>query len=348
MKRIIAIVIIAASLISASLLAFVLLTVQGIQEYTMSPQPEPEPTDPFFSGEEAPLDHGLLNVVASNTYIRDIYFHFARSRTVEPHVCIGAGVDPFTYEPSAEDEDKMLTADLVLYMGLGLEPGIERLVEKVRGKVRCESLASAILEEHREMLIPSNDYESGYDPHFWWNPLAWEQAVLWAAHILSDVDEENAYNYKSVFIHYGKSLHGYDSRWIGRWSREIAEERRVLVTLHPAFEYFGSRYGYRVMSLYTPKSPRKVTAQRRSSVADYIVKNNVPAIFPEYGFPLTELEALEAEVKKKGGSVIIAGPLYSYSLGSSGDDYLYVNVLNSMMRTIYDALKEPGDPDMPG
>ena len=102
------------------------------------------------------------------------------------------------------------------------------------------------------------------------------------------------------------------------------------------------------MSLYTADSPDIVTNNRRKSVADFIIKNNVPAIFPEYGFPLTELEALQKEVKSRGYEVKIAEPLYSYSLeGTDSKNYYYLVAGRTMIDRIYYGLKSPEDMDMP-
>ena len=81
---------------------------------------------------------------------------------------------------------------------------------------------------------------------------------------------------------------------------------------------------------------------------EYIIKNNVPAIFPEVGFPSIEIDALQAEVKRMGYDVKIAEPLYSYYLGGEGsDDYLYLNAGRTQMDRIYYGLKSSDDPDMP-
>ena len=139
-----------------------------------------------------------------------------------------------------------------------------------------------------------------------------------------------------------------DKRYIESWTERLAKERKILITLHPAFTYFGEKYGYQTMSLYTPDSPDKVSQARRKTVAEYIVKNNVPAIFPEVGFPRTEIDALYAEVKKMGYDVKIAEPLYSYFLGGDGSkDHLYLTAGRTQMDRIYYGLKTPEDPDMP-
>ena len=295
----------------------------------------------------APIDEPL-NIVVSTDLVKEILFQFARSRSNEPYVCIETGVNPLTYKPTEEDKEKMLAADLVLYTGLGMEPGLEDLIEKISDKVRCEALSGILEKEYQDQLIPSKEYKKGYDPHFWWNPRIWEKVIRSIVDILGDLDPDFEFNYGSIFIRYGQSLSLLDRRYIESWTVRLAEERKILVTLHPAFTYFGEKYGYKTMSLYTPESPDNVSQARRKTVADYIIKNNVPAIFPEVGFPMTEIDALHAEVKKMGNDVKIAEPLYSYFLGGDGSkDHLYLTAGRTQMDRIYYGLKLPEDPDMP-
>ncbi|MBN2532233.1 MAG: zinc ABC transporter substrate-binding protein [Spirochaetales bacterium] len=311
----------------------------------------PEPTYlPEEDIHHVPLKDNPMFIVVSTDLIREILYQFARARSDKPYVCIKPGVNPLLYKPTEDDKEKMLQADLVLYMGLGLEPGIETLVKQVSSKVRCEAISSVLLEkENKDQLIPSRDYKGGYDPHFWWNPMLWEKVILHVVHILSDVDPEFEFSYGSTFIRYGESLHMMDLRYIQPWSGRLSEQRRVLITLHPAFTYFGKKFGYEVMSLYTPDSPDTVSEKRRESIADFIIKNKIPALFPEYGFPATEMEALQAGIKNRGYEVKIAKPLYSYCLDEAGSkNYLYLNAGRTQMDRIYYALKYPEDPGMPG
>jgi manganese/zinc/iron transport system substrate-binding protein len=312
-----------------------------------TPGPEttymPEEDIHYVPPREEPMD-----IVVSSDLIREILYQFARTRTNEPHVCVTHGENPLLYIPTKEDKEKMLNADLVLYMGLGLEPGIEEFIKEVGNRVRCESISAVLLEdENKGSLIPSSDYPGGYDPHFWWNPMLWEKVIRHVVNILSDVDPGFEFNYGSTFIRYGQSLHMLDLRYITPWSSRLAEERRVLITLHPAFTYFGKKYDYEVLSLYTPDSPASVSPKRRDALADFIIKNKIPAIFPEYGFPMTEINALADEVKKRGYEIKIAEPLFSYALDKPGsDDYLYLNAGRTLMDRIYYGLKTPEDPDM--
>ncbi len=297
------------------------------------------------SHHEKPKLSRPFNIVVSTDLGRELIYQLARTRTNKPYTIIKPGINPLVYRPTKEDEKKMLEADLVLYMGLGMEPGLEALIKKVSKTVRCEAISNGIPED---MLIKSDKYKSGYDPHFWWNPRMWEKMILHVVHTLSELDPSFKFNYGSIFIRYAKSLSLLDRRYIKGWSGRISEDRRILITLNPAFTYFGDRYGYKTMSLFTPESPGKVKFAQRTKLAENIIKNKVPAIFPEVGFPLTEIELLQKEVKERGYDVKIAEPLFSYSLGKAGsENYFYARASKTQMNRIYYGLKTADAPEMP-
>ncbi|MBN2442485.1 MAG: zinc ABC transporter substrate-binding protein [Spirochaetales bacterium] len=343
MNKIIAIIIILAACGTGVYFIFFFNKTEGAATSTPRPSLAPDEDNHSIS----PIDKPL-NIVVSTDLIKEVLYQFARERTNEPYICIKTGVNPLIYIPTKEDEEKIRNADLVLYLGLGIEPGLEAFLNTVKDEVRCEPLSGILEKEFKEMLMVSHQYKSGYDPHFWWNPRVWEKVILGVVHILSDIDPQNEFNYGSIFIRYGQALSLLDRRYIESWSGRLAKERRFLVTLHPAFTYFAVKYGFETMSLYTVATPDTVSPGRRKQVAEYIVAHHIPAIFPEVGFPLTEIESLQAEVKAMGYEVKIGEPLYSYFLSGEGSrDFLYLHAGRTLMNRIYYGLKTPEDPEMP-
>jgi manganese/zinc/iron transport system substrate-binding protein len=356
MNKIIAIIIIAAACGAVLFFFFFFFYNKGTTDTSAT---TPEPVNQFDESiHEIPPIEEPLDIVVSTDLIKEILYQFARNRTNEPYICIESGVNPLVYTPSPEDKEKILAADLVLYTGLGMEPGLEAYINTIKDKVKCKPLSGFTAYEgnsdnepdgqYQDILLESSEYESGFDPHFWWNPRIWEKAIRQAVRALAEVDPAYEFNYKSIFIRYGQSLSLLDKRYIASWSRRLAVERKHLVTLHPAFTYFADKYGYKTMSLYTPDSPGTVSAARRKAVARYVVDNKVPSIFPEVGFPMTEIKALQAEVKKMGYDVGIGEHLYSYFLGGEGSkDFIYLKATRTLMDRIYYGLKSVDDPEMP-
>src|SRR5690606_6163300 len=98
----------------------------------------------------------------------------------------------------------------------------------------------------------------------------------------------------------------------------LPKEKRVLVTAHDAFSYFGKKYGFEVVGLQGLSTATEAGVQDVQKLAAYIIDKNVKAIFVESSVPKRTIEALQAAVKSKGFEVIIGGTLYSDALGNPG------------------------------
>ena len=338
-NRIILIAIIA--LVAAIIVFFVFFYNRGQGTAGLTPSPITTPADPHTP---APLEEPL-DVVISTDLVRELVFQLARTRLNEPVLLIERGENPLLYVPTEEDILIMQEADLVIYNGLGLEPGLEAVLDEVKKTTKVAAITDTL---EKNELITSLFYESGYDPHFWWNPDLWEKAIYHTVEIFSQLDPVNEFNYKSTFIRYGQSLSMLNNRYMKNWSGRLPDERRFIVSLHPSFAYFGRKFGFVTRSLYTPSSPDIVSPDQRRAVADFIVEKQIKAIFPEAGYPVTEIEALQAEVARRGYTVAIGEPLFSYFLGEEGQrEYLYLDAGRTLMDRIYTALKPPEAPDLP-
>ncbi len=343
MKKKDRILIIAGAAIACAIIA-VIIVVASISGRGTGVSVKPEPT-PESEPQFAPVTKIPYKIAVSTDFVREIAYMFARGRSSRATVIIGPGVNPLLYKPTEDDEKKILDADLFLYVGLGLEPGLEPLIAKLKGKVRCRAITSGLKTED---LIASKDYPGGYDPHVWWDLVLWEKILLNAVRIFSETDPEGDFDYGTTYQRYGESVSLLNHRYAGIWSSYIPKERRVLVTLHPAFGYFGRLFDYTVKSVYGPFDS-SYTQEKINELADFVVANKVPAIFPEVGFSRKPMEEIKAIAAKRGYDVKIGKELYSYSLAQdmSARDYVYLNAGRMLVQNIYEALKTKDSMEMP-
>lgn len=81
--------------------------------------------------------------------------------------------------------------------------------------------------------------------------------------------------------------------------QEIPEASRVLVTAHDAFGYFGEAYGMKVMGLQGISTAAEYGAKDVSELRDYLVDNNIKAVFVESSVPAKAMEAIIAGAAEK-------------------------------------------------
>jgi manganese/zinc/iron transport system substrate-binding protein len=135
---------------------------------------------------------------------------------------------------------------------------------------------------------------------------------------------------------------------LDRYAREqlatIPKERRVLITSHDAYGYFGKAYDVEVRGLQGISTETEAGIQAINAAVDYILKNRIPAIFVESSVSPKTIERVQADCRGKGFEVKIGGELYSDAMGQPGEHAGYeVHTYEGMIRynvdTIVKALK---------
>lgn len=256
---------------------------------------------------------------------------------VEVEDLMGPGIDPHLYKASAGDVTKMQKANMVVFNGLHLEGKMGEIFEKLQGgnQVVVE-IAKGIKEED---LIRIDDSSSLHDPHIWFNVLLWKDAAKVVLDGFIELDPENTETYKKNYEAYLLDLDDLNNYVVDR-ANELDESKRVLVTAHDAFSYFGQAYGFEVMGLQGISTASEAGTGDVRDLATYIASNEIKAIFVESSVPRKNIEALQEAVNAQGFNVEIGGELYSDSLGSPGSSAeTYIGTVKANIDTIVDALK---------
>lgn len=277
-----------------------------------------------------------LNIVATTTMLADLVSSIGGER-VTVNGLMGPGIDPHLYQASAGDVSLMQKADVVVYNGLHLEGKMGEIFENLSNQGSAVICIEKGLDES-SLLAWEND-SSIHDPHIWFDVSLWKDAAKTVAIGLTDADPNGKAVYEANLDAYLKELDETDT-YIRSRTDELAEEQRVLVTAHDAFQYFGKAYGFEVRGLQGISTDAEAGTADVSELANFIVERQIKAIFVESSVPPKTIEALQAAVKAKGFDVSIGGELYSDSLGDakSGED-TYILTVKANIDTIVNALK---------
>lgn len=277
-----------------------------------------------------------LNIVATTTMLADLVSAIGGER-VTVNGLMGPGIDPHLYQASAGDVSLMQKADVVVYNGLHLEGKMGEIFENLSNQGSAVICIEKGLDES-SLLAWEND-SSIHDPHIWFDVSLWKDAAKTVAIGLTNADPNGKAEYEANLDAYLKELDETDT-YIRSRADELAEEQRVLVTAHDAFQYFGKAYGFEVRGLQGISTDAEAGTADVSELANFIVERQIKAIFVESSVPPKTIEALQAAVKAKGFDVSIGGELYSDSLGDakSGAD-TYILTVKANIDTIVNALK---------
>jgi manganese/zinc/iron transport system substrate-binding protein len=121
---------------------------------------------------------------------------------------------------------------------------------------------------------------------------------------------------------------------------QVPEEKRVLITAHDAFNYFGRAYDFEVRGLQGISTASEIGAGDVQALADFIAERQIPALFVESSVPQRNIEAVQAAVASRGFDVSIGGELFSDALGSTGTpEASYTGMVRHNMDTIVEGLR---------
>ncbi|WP_335973161.1 metal ABC transporter solute-binding protein, Zn/Mn family [Gaetbulibacter jejuensis] len=277
-----------------------------------------------------------LNVVTTTTMITDLVKNIGGDN-INLQGLMGSGVDPHLYKASEGDVTKLVNADIIFYNGLHLEGKLVEVFEKMERSGKTPIALTHVID--KSTLIGSDYFASNYDPHVWFNIDYFISFGSEVSRVLQEKDPENAQLYEENWQNYYKRLLSLKSD-ISLKIEELPKEKRVLVTAHDAFNYFGRSYNFEVVGLQGLSTATEAGVQDVQKLSAFIIEKGIKAIFVESSVPKRTIEALQAAVKSKGHNVEIGGTLYSDALGNAGtDEGTYIGMFEYNVNTIVNALK---------
>ena len=210
------------------------------------------------------------------------------------------GTEPHDVELSARDVERIRSADVVLYLGSGFQPGFERAVEGANGE------AIDLLEGLH--LLAS---EEGVDPHVWLDPLRYAEQARRIGDVLGR--RESAPGLAERL----RKLDADFQRGLARCAR------REIVTSHAAFHYLADRYELEQIGLTGVSPEAEPTARDLEAIVDEVESTGATTIFFE---TLVSPRLAETVARETGAKTAVLNPLEGLSRDEvdQGEDYFSV------------------------
>ena len=286
---------------------------------------------------------GQLQVVATTTMIADTVRVIGGDH-VRVESLMGPGVDPHRYTPSPGDLARLHDAKIVFYNGLHLEGKMTDVLERSDGG---DGRVIAVTRD----LNPVTDLrhvdggEIAHDPHVWFDVKLWIRCVAVVRDALIEADPGHAEEYRANAAQYTEELARLDDE-IRAKAETLPADKRVLVTSHDAFGYFGAAYGFEVHGLQGVSTAAEVPLSEVQGLAKFLGDRRVPAVFGETSVPPKGLQKVLDTVKSEYGRDVrlIGGEdaLYSDALGPAGSPgETYTGMVRHNVSVIVGALGRP-------
>jgi len=253
----------------------------------------------------------VISIVVTVGMIADMVSEIGADR-VRVQQLINHGIDPHLYRPTRDDILKISKADLVLYNGLLLEGKMADVLSSVRYKNRAYAVSDYI---SREALLNDAEKKIGeFDPHLWMDVSLWSLLIDPIVKLLSMKDPEYTRDFQARGDNLKKSyddLHKKGQELL----RSIPIEKRILISSHDAFQYFGRAYDIEVHGVQGVSTESEAGLQRINDIVRMILDRKIPAVFVESSVSSKSMEAIIEGVSAKRHEVINGGVLYTDALG---------------------------------
>jgi zinc transport system substrate-binding protein len=212
-----------------------------------------------------------------------------------------AGAEPHDLELTPGDLEELQSADLVLYLGHGFQPAVEKAIEGRSGP-SLDLLAAQKLRAGAEEGVTA-------DPHVWLDPT---RLARIAVAVGTALHRERAAARLAV------ELHALDRRFrVG-----LAHCRRhEIVTSHAAFGYLADRYGLEQVAL-TGLSPEAEPSPRDlEKLVDDVRRSHARVVFTE---TLVSPRLADTIAREAGAGTAVLDPIEGLTKDeiAAGDDYV--------------------------
>jgi len=274
-----------------------------------------------------------IGVVCTIGMVADLVRHVGGEH-VKVTPLMGEGVDPHLYKASPGDVAALNGADVIFYSGLHLEGKMADVFVRMARKKPTFAVTEYI-QESRVL----DDPNGAFDPHLWFDVSLWREATGVVRDVLKAYDPKHAEEYQTRADRYQKELadlHAY----AGKELAAIPKERRVLVTAHDAFRYFGRAYDIEVRGIQGISTESEAGVRDVNDLVAFIVKRKVKAVFVESSVSDKNIRALLEGCRAQGHQVTIGGELFSDAMGKDGTpEGTYVGMVRHNVDAIVKALR---------
>ncbi|MEZ5066135.1 MAG: zinc ABC transporter substrate-binding protein [bacterium] len=272
---------------------------------------------------------GRLRVVTTTQVVADLIRELGGDR-VDVTTWMGPDVDPHRYEPSPGDLERLIAADLAFSLGLSLEGRASDALARAAAEGHPALAIAAGLDPSR--LLHPAALGGSADPHVWLDVSLWSSAVPGVVEALASAEPDSRLYFEENARIYREKLAELDE-WCRSEIALIPAERRVLVTAHDAFGYFGRAYGVDTMGLEGPSPDVR-------RIVDLVQQRGIPVVFAETSVSRRSVDAVVEGVRMAGGTLAAGGPLYSDAMGPAGTPAAtYLGMMRANVEAITEALQ---------
>lgn len=235
------------------------------------------------------------------------------------------GSEAHEYELTSRQLERAQKSNLVIFLGDGFQPAVEKLVRGVPADVRTTDLLTGLrLWSVTQQLDGVDGTTAGevldgdMDPHVWLDPDNMARMAERVAKELAAVDPSHTADYEANLRTYVARLQGLADKM----RTGLADcDSRVVVTSHRAFEYLARRFALRQIPIAGITPDTEPSAKTMEAVAKLAKAEHVGTIFFEESQSASLSKTLASEIGVKTAALNPIETLSEEQL-DAGADYV--------------------------
>jgi zinc transport system substrate-binding protein len=246
---------------------------------------------------------------------------------VEVSTLTPPGAEPHDLELTPKQVSGLTDAALVVYAS-GFQPAVDDAVESVASDTGFDvaPYAGLTITATGEEAHGDEQDNAAMDPHFWLDPVRFEDVARAIGDELAQVDPANAADYETN----AEALVGELSALDGEFAAGLADcEQSYLVTSHTAFAYLAERYGFTQVGISGVNPDVEPDAATLRRISELVEQQGVTTIYTE---TLASPALAETIARETGASTAVLDPVGGLTDTSAGTDYL--EVMRSNLATL--------------
>jgi zinc transport system substrate-binding protein len=239
------------------------------------------------------------------------------------------GAEPHDLELRPSDLRRVRSAGLVLYLGEGFQPALERAVATMADKSRAIDVLADM------QLRPAAGEEAAAeaaDPHVWLSPLLMERIATSTAGALSARSPSRASEFRARQALLMSDLDSLDREYQSKLSSCV---RRDIFTSHAAFGYLADRYGLDQVAITGLSPEAEPSPKRLEEVARLARERGATTIFFE---TLVSPRVADAVARTAGAKTAVLDPIEGLTPAERKAGADYFSIMRSNLGSLTEAL----------
>jgi len=212
-----------------------------------------------------------------------------------PTLLLSPNASPHSYALKPSDAKALNDAEIVFWVGEGLETFMQRPLRALATDARIVSLTGApgvaLLPVRAAGIFEDRDHEKpdASDPHIWLNPANAQRIVDNIVTTLAEMDAPNS----ALYRRNGDQLQGRIQDLSARISAQLAPVRgQPYIVFHDAYQYFEQGFDLRPTGSITLDPGQPASAARIATLTNKVAELEIRCLFSEPQFKPDIVNAL--------------------------------------------------------